>query len=333
MKFDIPLLEPNMGQAEADAAMDAVRYNTPCQGPQIEEFESLVAKATKREWCVATSSGTAALHLSLLLLGVRSGTTVHVPSFTFAATANAIISCGANLWFADVDEKTWVAKQAFLSVETLGNETSGLAVVDAACSIGRGKIGGILACLSFNGNKTITTGGGGAIVGDGEVCERELRLLIKHSHTENYNYEGIGYNYRMPNVNAAIGVAQMARLDEFVQKKIDISQRYFSAFYHYSESLPHIEGAIPWLSGYQTDTAAEDIRRLREMGIEAKPFWKPLHLQEPYKDFPRDDLPITEKIWSRIVTLPSSTTLTDAQQSRVIESVLSLHPGEQTQAP
>jgi dTDP-4-amino-4,6-dideoxygalactose transaminase len=319
MQFDIPHLEPNMGGNEGLYAHRAIAAGEPCQGEYLEQFERLVAQATGRAWCVATSSGTASLHLALLAMEASATAfALTTPSFTFCATANAIIQAGCTPHFVDIDPNTWIADRAFVPVEALGNPCTGpYGIVDAAASIGRGKIGGTLACLSFNGNKTITCGGGGAIVGDDPDLEEKLRELRYPPH----------FNYRMPNVNAAIGCAQMERLDELAFKKFRIYERYRAALENY---LPGPDISARWLSGYMSNQRDYDILALRDQGIEARPFWTPLHLQDQWKEYPRDDLPVTEEIWQKIVTLPSSTTLTDEQQDRVIDAVLSLPQAEQT---
>jgi|ETNvirenome_6_85_1030632.scaffolds.fasta_scaffold70379_1 dTDP-4-amino-4,6-dideoxygalactose transaminase len=330
MSFDIPLLEPNMsGGWEHTCVAAAIDGNEPTRGDYVKEFEELVASATGRVWCVALCSGTAALHTALLALGTGKDHVLAVPSFTFAATVNAIIYTGAAPYFVDIDEN-WVSKSHpdgdGIYVEVNGNPApEGATIVDAAHSMGRGKIGGRLACLSFNGNKIITTGGGGAVIGDDPELEARVRYLANQCTDEKYKHGAIGLNYRMPNINAAIGVAQMQRLYEFVAKKKEIQKIYL-------EELPYepLAGNGFWLSGYITDNAGEHIDALQAMGIEAQPFFHPLHLQAPYKDYPRDELPNTEAIYSCIVTLPSSTTLTEEQQQRVIDAVLSLPVGEQT---
>lgn len=321
-----------MGSYEEQLVSRAIMDNEPCQGKYVKEFEELVASATGRAWCVATCSGTSALHLALSVLGWTDG--VYMPSYTFAATANAVAMVGAEISFSDVDPETWVADHAGsdLVVETFGNYARGT-LVDAACSIGSGEVGGKykLACLSFNGNKTITTGGGGAIVGDNIEREHKIRGLMGHANAGNYNYHSKGFNYAMPNVNAAIGVAQMSRLDEFVKKKRGISQRYKEELPY--DPVPHSEGSACWISGYQTHEAMNHIHKLNELGIGAAGFWEPLHLQAPWKDCPRGNLEVTEKIWNRVVMLPSSTSLTDEQQTKVIDAVLSLRQEGQTGHP
>jgi dTDP-4-amino-4,6-dideoxygalactose transaminase len=211
-------------------------------------------------------------------------------------------------------------------------------VADAAAALGaryKGRAIGSLACLSvlsFNGNKTVTAGGGGMVVGD----DAELMRWVRHLSTTaragiEYEHDAVGFNYRMTNLQAAVGCAQMERLDEFVAAKQHIDARY-------REELRDIQslGLFPvadwstsacWFSGV-TVMGAHTVRalcaRLRESGIEARTFWKPIHLQAPYAGCPRTSMSVSEEIWHRILTLPCSTQLTVAEQSLVISTLRGL---------
>jgi len=188
--------------------------------------------------------------------------------------------------------------------------------------------GTALTVLSFNGNKTVTAGGGGALCG----TDAAILALARHLSTtarvgRDYVHDRIGYNYRMTNLQAAVGCAQMERLDALVEAKRRIQRRYDEAF----ADLPGI-GRFPaapwaesacWFSGLVLDAGRAErgtaIRaRLRERGIDARPFWRPMHLQEPYRTAPRDALPVTEGLWQRILTLPCSTQLSEEEQMQVI---------------
>lgn len=209
-------------------------------------------------------------------------------------------------------------------------------IADAACAIGatwQGKeIGGLadLSVVSFNGNKTITCGGGGMVFGNDE----RLTGLVRHLTTTarvnaEYEFDMPGFNYRMTNLQAAVGCAQMERLDEFVTRK-----RYVRK--HYQEQLsdlsgisffPETEGASCWFSGMVLDAAEglDEVRRicsgLKERGVEARSFWKPVHLQAPYANAPRADVQQAEQLWNRIVTLPCSTNITEQELECVVQAV------------
>lgn len=210
------------------------------------------------------------------------------------------------------------------------------AVADAAAAIGAtckgrpiGALGARLSCLSFNGNKTITAGGGGAVVGD----DAELLALVRHLTTtarvgRDYDHDRVGFNYRMTNVTAAVGCAQMERVEALVAAKRRIRAAYDAAL----AGLPGI-GPFPappwaksaaWFSGVVADDAAlaERLRgRLAADGIEARRFWKPIHLQPPFAAAPRTAMPVAEGLWQRVVILPCSTNLGDDALARVIASV------------
>lgn len=209
-------------------------------------------------------------------------------------------------------------------------------VADAACALGalyKGKpvarMGADLSVISFNGNKTVTSGGGGAVVGNDE----SLIALARHLGTTarkgpGYDHDMVGFNLRMTNIEAAVGCAQMERLADLLATKRRIRATYDRAF----AGLPGL-AAFPggsgehnacWLSGVVTaDAAGADRLRtaLSAAGIEAKPFWKPVHLQAPYRAAPATGMPVSESIWARVVTLPSSTNLAESAQAQVIAAV------------
>ncbi len=311
----IPLAIPNLTGNERKYTADAIASgHVGTDGPYVERFEEMVAKATGRDWCVATSSGTAAIHLALETL--RVPTVVSLPSYTFGATINAVHLAGATPYFLDIDE-SWTAPKAVLSVETFGNPTRGNGIIDAAASIGRGRLGGRIACLSFNANKTITTGGGGAIVGDGPSIVAKARLLSRQGKIGQYDHACRGFNYRMPNINAAMGCAQMERLEEFVDRKRAIAKRYREAF---GQGFLGIEVSSCWMSGVIVKNAEHIALLLRHREVEARRMWTPLHLQPPWRDVDKGKLHVTDGLWKSILALPCSTGLTKGQQNKVIKA-------------
>ncbi len=242
---------------------------------------------------------------------------------------------------------------ALMPVYTLGNtpdmaefraisdEYSIPLIVDAACAIGSKynghNIGSLadLSILSFNGNKTITCGGGGAVVG----CNQEILDYVRHLTTTarvwpDYDFDKVGFNYRMTNIQAAVGVAQMERLDQFIATKRMVREYYTEHLMKLKDTgisfFPTTEGSSCWFSGIvlpegsELDKAKRICTRLKEEGIEARTFWKPVHLQEPYKNCPTSDLSVAESLWQRIVTLPCSTNITNTELARVAESMMNL---------
>lgn len=225
---------------------------------------------------------------------------------------------------ADMDEISRIAKTFSLPV-----------VADAAAALGAtykgrnlGELGADLTMFSFNGNKTVTAGGGGAVCGNNESLVKLVRHLTTTARVgSDYDHDQVGFNYRMTNIQAAVGCAQMEQLAEFVAKKRAISQYYDEAF----NGVPGL-GAFPapknilsacWFSGFVLDNgnSAEIRSALRTLNVDARPFWKPMHYQVPYAKCPRQDLAVTEAIWERIVTLPCSTNITNSELASVVEAV------------
>ncbi len=308
----IPVAEPNLTGKESEYVRAAIASGwVSGGGPFVERFEVAVAKAAGRDWCVATITGTAALHVALAAVGVNKTSFVTLPSYTFIASANAISYLGAEVRFTD-RPPVWSIDATLLVPDR------GLAVCDAAPGIGNpdATSQGWLATLSFNGNKTITTGQGGAVVGDDRVLEARVRHLIVTAKTGHYQHDAVGFNYRMSNINAAMGCAQMERLDYFVARKKAILKRYREAGL---KLLPSSWMAVAVMDGQENET------------FETRPFYTPLHLQEPYKDCKRTEIPETDKT----VCLPCSTGLSEAEQDEVIKCVESWFSrvGEQTGAP
>lgn len=212
-------------------------------------------------------------------------------------------------------------------------------VVDAAAALGatwNGKpvaaSGGALYVFSFNGNKTVTAGGGGAIAGsDAGLLQLARHLTTTARVGDDYDHDRVGFNYRMTNLQAAVGCAQMEKLDDLVARKRAIHELYKAAFFGCSglKVLPEARwgsGAC-WLSGIVLDDGlaahnAELRHRLADAGVDARPFWKPMHLLAPYREVPRTGMPVSNRLWQRVVTLPSSTGTPDDDLRRVVDAVL-----------
>lgn len=226
---------------------------------------------------------------------------------------------------ADMDAIGAVAKEYGLPI-----------VADAAAAIGvtyKGRPIGDLADLtvySFNGNKTITSGGGGMIVGREDLVKRAKHLTTTARIGRDYDHDEVGFNYRMTNIEAAVGCAQFDRLGEFLAAKKRIRETYDAAFAGVNDislfPAPRERGTAYWFSGLVFEGTEPPVvnaicDRLKEAGIEARPFWKPVHNQPPYRNAPAEELPVTEDLWHRIITLPCSTSLTPEEQSTVIAAL------------
>ena len=209
-------------------------------------------------------------------------------------------------------------------------------IADAACAIGAtydgNMIGGLadLSVVSFNGNKTITCGGGGMVLGNDEELMKRVRHLTTTARVNaEYEFDMVGFNYRMTNLQAAVGCAQMERLEEFVATKRKVRMYYNNAFKNIQGIglFPETNGSSCWFSGIVLDNVdgLEDVRficsELKNRGIEARSFWKPVHLQEPYKNSPVNMNGKADKLWNRIVTLPCSTCITQEELDVVADNV------------
>lgn len=379
---DIPLAVPNIGAAEEASVLAAVRSGwVSTVGPAVDEFELGIARVSGVEKAAAVAAGTMGLHVALVALGVGRGDLVIGPSYTFAATANAVSHAGATPYFLDIDPRSWTLDPealtdllenrterdadgvlrlaadgrrigAVMPVYTNGHPADmdtivplcrrfGLPVVaDAAAAIGslyKGEPIGRLADLtvySFNGNKTITTGGGGAVVGPEPALVARVKHLASTARVgSGYDHDEVGFNYRMTNLEAALGNAQLARLDEFVAAKQRIRRAYETAFAGLQGISPFPSSGnvsrADWFFGIVVDPSTgwnvpDLVAALNERGIGVRTFWKPMHLQPAFRDAPRDALPVTEVLWPKVLPLPCSTDLGDGDVARVIETVRGL---------
>ncbi|WP_430782655.1 aminotransferase class I/II-fold pyridoxal phosphate-dependent enzyme [Actinoplanes sp. G11-F43] len=334
-------------------------------GPDLDAFEQQVAERVGVRHAVALSSGTAALHLALIAAGVRRGDTVLVPSFTFAATANAVVYLGARPVFLDSTPESWnvdpdlVAEElrirsgqgrlprAVIAVDMYGQcadygrlleacDRYGVPLIeDAAEALGAtyrdrpaGSFG-LAGVLSFNGNKIITTGGGGMLVTDDSRVAKQARHLSTQARepVPHYEHRTVGYNYRLSNLLAAIGRGQVQRLPEMIGARR-------ATFRFYQESLPGLE-FMP-IAGYGTPNhwltcvlATDEGQRDRILGhlnahdIEARPAWKPMHLQPVFQDCVMRGGPVCADVFRRGVCLPSGSALTEHDRARVVTAVRS----------
>jgi perosamine synthetase len=251
----------------------------------------------------------------------RGGDLIHTPSGRRVAAMMPVYTLGTP---ADMDPLVELARTYRLPI-----------VADAAAAIGAryqgrpiGALGADLTVLSFNGNKTLTSGGGGAVVGDDTLTRLTRHLTTTARCGPNYDHDMVGFNYRMTNIQAAVGCAQLERLDELVSRKRGIAQEYARSM----ADLPGV-GFFPrpswaesgcWLSAMTVpdSSASGVVAELRSRGVDARAFWKPVHLQAPYRAAPVYGLlRVCEELWPRIVTLPCSFSLTGREQAQVVESV------------
>ena len=367
----IYLSPPDVGELERDALMRALASNWVAPvGPELDAFEEEVAAAAGRTCGVALTSGTAALHLALLVVGVEPGADVLVPTLTFVAGANAVAYVGARPCFLDSEDASWnldptlledeLARRArtgslpgaVMSVDLYGQCADyarvgpicaryGVALVeDAAEALGathdQGPAGsfGAAAVFSFNGNKIITTSGGGMLVTDDPDFAARVRHLATQAREPvvHYEHHEIGFNYRMSNILAALGRAQLASLPARIARRGAIEARYRDALGSIDgiQFSPHAPWGEPnhWLTCLTIDPRAASATRDAVIGaleahdIEARPVWKPMHRQHLYADAPAVITGVADRVFETGLCLPSGSALTPGEQDRVIEAVL-----------
>ena len=364
------LSAPDVGELESKYVAEAIAsgWVAPA-GPDLNEFESEVARRVSITHAVALSSGTAGLHLGLLALDVSPGDVVLTSTMTFAATANAITYVGAKPYFVDSSRETGnvdvalmaeAASQvqasgrrigALLPVDLLGKcgDMDALAtlaadlgvplLVDAAEAMGASFGGraagsfGDASVLSFNGNKIMTTSGGGMfLTGDAELARR-VRYLSTQARQpfKHYEHIDIGYNYRLSNILAALGRAQLARLDQSLARRRQIRESYRAAFagiagvsiFGGDDSSDNC-----WLTSIIVEesagwTPAQLCEYLDERDIESRPMWKPMHLQPVFRDSERLVNGNAEWLFEHGLTLPSGSGMNEADVNRILEAISS----------
>ena len=364
----IPLHEPEFSGREWEYVKDCLDSGwVSSVGAYVDRFEQMLCDYTGSPYAVAAVNGTAALHICLLLAGVKAGDEVLVPAVTFIATANVVTYCNSIPHFVDVEERTLGLDphklndylkeisefrrgicynrltgrpiRAVVPMHTFGHpvdldplqelcERYHLVMVeDAAESLGSLYKGqhtgtrGLVSSLSFNGNKTITTDGGGAILTNSKSIDKlakHLTTQAKTPHRWEFNHDLIGYNYRMPNINAALGCAQLEQLLGFIEKKRNLAGRYQVAFQDIPGirffTEPDFARSNYWLNVLILD---EEFARERDnllestnnAGIMTRPLWTLMHKLSMYHDCPRMDLSVAEDLESRVINIPSSAKL------------------------
>jgi perosamine synthetase len=354
----IPIAEPSLGQEELENITRAVKTNwVSSKGEFIEQFENDFSRYGGVKHGSATSNGTTALHLALLALGIKKGDEVIVPDLTFAATANAAIYCGAkpvlvdahpDYWCIDpakIEEKITSKTKAIIPVHLYGHPCDMKAIMDIARdhklfvvedvaeahgSEYRGKKSGSfgdISCFSFYGNKIITTGEGGMCLTNDEALSRKMKILRDHGMNpdKRYWHDEIGFNYRMTNLQAAIGVAQVKKLDSFIEKKRQIAKWYSKGLKEASEKeVITIHPEMPWAkcvywmySILVEGKGRRDLlmKKLEAEGIETRPFFYPLHEMPPYRT--KDPFDVSSELSLKGINLPSSVSLTEDQVNKI----------------
>ncbi len=377
MNKRVYLSSPHMGDKEFEFVAEAFKTNWIAPvGPHVDLFEKEFCELTGSKYAVAVSSGSAAIHLALILLNVQRDDEVICSSFTFSATANPIVYQGATPIFVDSENATWNMDVNFLKdaiQERIKKDKTPKAVIlvhlygqsadidpilevcnqydiplieDAAESVGAyykdrhtgtfGKFG----VFSFNGNKIITTSSGGMLVSDDEELIKKAKFLSTQARDSapHYQHSHIGYNYRLSNVLAGIGRGQLHVLEERVKSR----RANFEFYKKELGNLPGIEfmpeaefgRSNRWLTCLTIDPSEfgatrEDVRlALEAENIEARPVWKPLHLQPVFKDCPYYGTGFSEKIFDKGLCLPSGSNLNGQDLERVAKAIHQVYKNE-----
>ncbi|MFY1631818.1 DegT/DnrJ/EryC1/StrS family aminotransferase [Solwaraspora sp. WMMB335] len=369
----IHLSAPDVGDLEAEFVVSALRSGWVApSGPEVDEFERELAGRVGAQYAVAVSSGTAGLHLALLALGVGAGQSVVVPTLTFAATANAVAYTGAVPIFVDCDPATgnidsgllgealdrrdapWPPVTAVIPVDMFGRCADYDAILplcaahrvpvvaDAAEALGAALHGrpagsfGRASVLSFNGNKIMTTSGGGMVTTDDQTLAAHCRYLAGQARqpVAHYEHTDIGYNYRLSNLLAALGRAQLRRLDSMIARRRELRQRYAKTF----AAVPGVnllgdlgdaadQGANAWLTVIVVDPqrAGWDVgalaRYLAGRHIETRPVWKPMHRQPVHAGAYRLVTGAADQLFGTGLALPSGSSLGDEQIVEVLAAI------------
>lgn len=343
-------------------------------GSYVTDFEKQISKYVGSKYAIATSSGTTALHLSLLLSEVKNNDLVLVTNITFIATLNAIKYVGASPILIDIDENSWqidldllanfldsktetrddvcVLKstgqriKAIVPVHVLGNmcdmnklvsicKKYNISIVeDAAESLGssfEGKHSGTfgkLGCFSFNGNKIITSGGGGMIVTDNEDLALRAKHLSTQAKADNFEYyhDAIGYNYRLTNVAAAIGLAQLEQLDNFIEKKHFVKNFYIDSLNGFGDiKFQTVEKNVNsnwWLFTIKTKNQKNLLKSLNENKLQSRPFWIPMNKLPMFKNELYISVKdISDKVYNNSLSIPCSTNISEKELSMVVDCI------------
>lgn len=358
----IPMSEPHLGEEELNNVMEAVKTNwISSNGHFITDFENGFSKYIGTRHAVAVNNGTSALHLPLLALGIGKGDKVLVPSLTSIACTNTIAYTGAEPIFVDSTKDYWCIDpkdiekkidsktKAIMVVHIYGHpcdmdpimeiaDKHGIPVIED-CAEAHGaeykgrKVGtfGKVASFSFYGNKIITTGEGGMVLtSDKELAEKMMILRnqgTKPEYKNKYYYDMIGYNFRMTNIQAAIGIAQLKKIDRLIELHRRVARTYNELFKDVSEIVTHPE--MQWAKNvywYYSILVKSEVRDrlsavLNGAGIETRPFFYPIHMLPMYNKN-KVTLPVAEELGFRGINLPSGVALTEDDISRVAHAVI-----------
>jgi len=358
----IPVAEPSLGEKELSYVTECVLTGwVSSAGKFVTQFEEMFAQFCNTNYAIATSSGTTALHLALLTLDIGPGDEVIVPTFSFIASANAVVYTGATPVFVDSEWNSWniapdlieaaitSKTKAIMPVHIYGNPANmdpileiakryNLAVIEDAAEAHGARYRGVpvgsigdIGTFSFYGNKIITTGEGGMIVTNRADFAEKMRVLRDHgmSPQKRYWHPVLGFNYRLTNIQAALGVAQIEKIEAILNAKRDIAQIYYNGL----KKLPGVTmppgypwtESVCWLFSILVDEQAFGKTRdqvmlaLKDQGIDTRPLFPPIHTQPIYAT--GQEFPVAEALAQNGLSIPSSTRLNEADLEHVMEAL------------
>jgi perosamine synthetase len=358
----IKVSEPYFNEEEINAVTAVLRSGQIAQGPKVQEFEEKFAKLCNVKYAVAVNNGTSALHAALSSVGIQEGDEVITTPFTFIATANAILMCGAKPVFADVHEDTFNIDpekvkekitdktKAILVVDLYGQPADyknlrkisnehNLVLIEDACQSINAELEGIkagalgdLAVFSFYATKNITTGEGGIITTNNKQYSDMMKSFRFHSRISNeYEHSGVGYNYRMTDIAAALGIVQLSKLDEITNKRI-LNAKYFTEQLKDVVSVPVAKPNCKHVFHQYTIKVDEKIRDklvalLAANDIGCGIFYpKPVHLQSHFlaRGYKSGDFPVAEKLSKTVISLPVQPKLTKQELDKIVSVIHSI---------
>lgn len=385
MDMKIPLSNPDITGKEINAVLDVLKTPNLSLGPRLPAFEEIVARYAGVKYAVAMSSGTAVLHAVVKAMDIGEGDYVLTTPFSFISTANCLLFEGAKPIFVDIDEATYnltpeTVERVYLSLppekqekvkaviyvdvfgvpadgegfEALGRKYGWRIVEDSAEALGSSWKGkpcgafGSAGLFAFYPNKQITTGEGGILTTDDEELFKMARSLRNQGRDEGagwLQHARLGYNYRISDINCAMGIAQMERIDEITAKRKKVKKLYDAAFKDLFEAGDLIPQAVPQgadvspfvyvlrlADRFSREDREELLKSLRAKGVMCSNYFTPIHLQPHYTElgWKEGDMPVTEKISQRTVALPFFNNLTEAQIAYVVDSVKSFFTTKDT---
>lgn len=363
----IPVANTLLGEEEAKAAYEAVKSGwISFLGPKVKEFEDEFAKKVGARYAIAINSGTAALHVALAALDIKERDEVILPSLTFISTANAVLYQNAIPVLAECDPRTYnitadeiekrITKKtkAIIPVDMNGmpvdydsilkvSEKYSIPVIaDSAESLGAtykerklGSVAGI-HIFSFFPNKNISTGEGGMITTNNHDLEKKMRIILNQGQDRRYNHIMLGYNYRMTNIQAAVGVEQLKKLDFILEEKEKIARRYIAAFRNCKNiKTPYVPDYVTQHAWYMFTISVENVdrdeivRKLEEEKIQTRLSFPPVHIQPFYKEkfnYKESDLPISYNAWRKLINIPIWAGM-NKKQDYVIDKLIEICEG------